>query len=149
MKEIIRIKSITEVRDFYGFDKPKHPLISVLPIDERMTNFDYGENRYTLDFYQISLKEGIRGMFSYGRSTYDFQEGTMTFIKPNQVVKVKNSEGFNESKGWTLFFHPDLIRRSELGKTIEYFSFFDYEANEALHLSIDEKNCSNRVDPKD
>lgn len=141
MKEIIRIKSITEVHDFYGFEKPKHPLISVLPIDERMTNFNYGDNRYTLDFYQISLKEGIRGTLSYGRSTYDFQEGTMTFIKPNQVLRIENNAAYKGSKGWTLLFHRDLIRRSELGKAIEYFSFFDYEANEALHLSIDEKNA--------
>ena len=140
MKEVTRIKSITAVHDFYGFEKPKHPLVSVLPIDERMTNFDYGDHRYTLDFYQISLKEGIRGTLGYGRNTYDFQEGTMTFIRPNQVIQVEKNEGYKDSKGWTLLFHPDLIRRSELGKTIEYFSFFDYEANEALHLSMDEKN---------
>ena len=141
MKEIKRLRSISEVHEFYGFEKPKHPLVSVLLIDERMTNFDYGDDRYTFDFYQISLKEGIRGALSYGRNTYDFQEGTMTFIKPNQVVKVETSEDYTRSNGWTLLFHPDLIRRSELGKTIEYFSFFDYETNEALHLSIDEKNA--------
>ena len=141
MKEIIRIKSISEVHDFYGFEKPKHPLVSVLPIDERMTNFDYGDSSYVFDFYQISLKEGIRGTLRYGRNSYDFQEGTMTFIKPNQVVKVENSGDYEGGKGWTILFHPDLIRKSELGKTIEYFSFFDYEANEALHLSEDEKRA--------
>lgn len=139
MKEIIRIKSISEVHHFYGFKRPKHPLVSVLPIDERMTNFDYGDARYTFNFYQISLKVGIRGTLSYGRNSYDFQDGAMTFIKPNQVVKVENSEDYRGGKGWTILFHPDLIRKSELGKTIESFSFFNYEANEALHLSEDEK----------
>lgn len=141
MKEIKRIKSITQVHDIYGFEKPRHPLVSVLPIDERMTNFDYGDDRYTFDFYQISLKEGMSGTMSYGRNTYDFQEGTMTFIKPNQVVKVENGGNFEGSSGWTLLFHPDLIRRSELGQRIEYYSFFDYEVNEALHLSVDEKGA--------
>lgn len=139
MKEIIRIKDISEVHDFYGFEKPKHPLVSVLPIDERMTNFDYGDLKYTFDFYQISLKAGIQGSLSYGRNSYDFKEGTMTFIKPNQVVKVENNEDFKGSNGWTLIFHPDLLRKSELGRTIEHYSFFNYEVYEALHLSDEEK----------
>jgi len=141
MKEIIKISKISEVHQFFGFEPPKHPLVSVLPIDERMTNFDYGNHSYAFDFYQISLKEGINGSFSYGRNSYDFQEGTMTFIKPNQIIKVENSEDYKGGKGWTLLFHPDLIRRSELGKTIEDFSFFSYEANEALHLSTEEKKA--------
>ncbi len=139
MKEIIRIKNISEIHQFYGFEPPKHPLISLLPIDERMTNFEYDSSSYTFDFYQISLKEGIKGTLSYGRNNYDFQEGTMTFIKPNQVVKVVNSEDYQGGSGWTLLFHPDLIRRSALGKAIDQYSFFNYEVSEALHLSNDEK----------
>lgn len=139
MNEIVRINSITKVHDFYGFEKPKHPLVSVLPIDERMTAIDYVELSYTFDFYQISLKEGINGSLGYGRNTYDFEEGTMTFIKPNQVISVENSKGYEGGTGWTLLFHPDLIRRSELGRTIDQYSFFDYEAQEALHLCDDEK----------
>ncbi len=139
MKEIIKIKSISEVHDFYGFAKPKHPLVSVLPIDERMTNVDYGDASYTFDFYQISLKEGMKGALSYGRNSYDFQEGTITFIQPNQTVKVNQSADYQGSSGWTLIFHPDLIRKSELGKTIENYSFFNYEVSEALHLSDEEK----------
>ena len=139
MKKIIHVNSISEVHDFFGFPKPKHPLVSVLPIDERMTKFDYGDLNYTYCFYQISLKAGIQGTLSYGRNSYDFNEGTITFIKPNQLVKVENSADYQGGSGWTLIFHPDLIRKSELGKTIENYSFFNYEVNEALHLSEEEK----------
>ena len=139
MKEIVRIKSISEVHDFYGFEKPKHPLVSVLSIDDRMTTYDYGDASYTFDFYQISLKIGISGSMTYGRNSYDFKEGTLTFIKPHQVVKVESSEDLEGGSGWTLLFHPDLIRKSELGRTIDQFSFFNYEVHEALHLSDDEK----------
>ena len=139
MSKIIRIKDISEVHDIYGFEKPKHPLVSVLPIDERMTNFEYGDFKYTFDFYQISLKEGIKGTLSYGRNSYDFKEGIMTFIKPNQLIKVENSEDFQGGNGWTLIFHPDLFRKSELAHTIDNYSFFSYETHEALHLSDDEK----------
>ncbi|OJJ15424.1 AraC family transcriptional regulator [marine bacterium AO1-C] len=139
MKKIIRVKSISEVHQIFGFEKPKHPLVTVLPIDERMTKFDYGQDNYSLDFYQISLKQGIKGTLSYGRNTYDFQEGTMTFIKPNQIVKVENSADYQGGTGWTLIFHPDLIRKSSLGEAINQYSFFDYEVSEALHLSDEEK----------
>ena len=139
MKEIVQIKNISEVHKFYGFEPPRHPLVSLLPIDERMTNFDYDDTNYTFSFYQISLKEGIKGTLNYGRNNYDFQEGTMTFIKPNQVIKVENSEDYKGGSGWTLLFHPDLIRQSPLGKIIAQYSFFNYEVSEALHLSNDEK----------
>lgn len=36
-------------------------------------------------------------------------------------------------------FHPDLIRKAELGEKIGTYSFFKYDVNEALHLSNDEK----------
>ena len=139
MKKITRVKSITEVHQFFGFEKPKHPLVTVLPIDERMTKFDYGVDSYTFDFYQISMKEGIKGSMSYGRNSYDFQEGTMTFIKPNQTINMISSEDLQGGSGWTLIFHPDLIRKAPLGNEIEDYSFFNYEVSEALHLSDDEK----------
>lgn len=140
MSEFIRIKTIAEVHRVFGMEKPKHPLVSVLPIDERMTNFDYGDSKYLFDFYQISFKSGFSGAFSYGRNSYDFEEGSLVFMKPNQVVKFDNQEVYSESSGWTLLFHPDLVRKSQLGKEIENYSFFGYGVNEALHLSEDEKN---------
>jgi len=148
MKDIIRIKTISEVHDIFGFEKPKHPLVSVIPIDERMTNFEYDDHSYTFDFFQISLKEGINGTLDYGRNQYDFQEGTLTFIKPNQIVKVSNNENYKGGSGWTLIFHPDLLRKSELGKAIEHFSFFNYEVYEALHLSDVEKKSLTELTEK-
>ncbi|MGD1845263.1 MAG: helix-turn-helix domain-containing protein [Salibacteraceae bacterium] len=139
MSEIVSIKSISEVHRIFGLEKPHHPLVSVLPIDDRMTNFDYRNVRYVFDFYQISLKQGFSGSMRYGRNTYDFEEGTLTFIKPHQSIQVENQEEIKGSSGWTLLFHPDLIRTSNLGKTMEAFSFFDYDQHEALHLSDKER----------
>lgn len=70
---------------------------------------------------------------------YDFEEGTMTFMKPNQVIKMGDSQAYEGGSGWTILFHPELIQKSELGRTIEEYSFFNYEVSEALHLSEDEK----------
>ena len=87
----------------------------------------------------VSLKDGITGTIGYGRNSYDFSDGTMIFTKPNQVIYGKKEEIAKESKGWMLLFHSDLIRKSELGRSIGSYSFFDYEVHEALHLSEDEQ----------
>ena len=139
MKNIINIDSITQVHNFLGLPKPKHPLISVIPIDDRMTQMDYGDFTYVLNFYQISLKSGIRGNLTYGRNSYDFEEGSMIFMQPGQTLKVENNEDVANGEGWTLIFRPDLITKSTLGKTIEDYSFFSYGVSEALHLSDEEK----------
>jgi len=138
MGDIIKIDSVSQVHNFYQINRPKHPLITVLPITDYMTNYDYGDHTYVANLYQISLKKGIAGSMVYGRSSYDFEDATMTFLKPNQAIKMENQERYSGSSGWTLIFHPDLVRKSELGKVIELYSFFSYESNEALHLSENE-----------
>ncbi|MEO1655424.1 MAG: AraC family transcriptional regulator, partial [Bacteroidota bacterium] len=84
MKEIIRIKSIRQVHDFFALARPHHPLVSVIPIDDRITNFNFGAATYVFEFYQINLKVGFSGSLTYGRNAYDFEEGTLTFIRPEQ-----------------------------------------------------------------
>ena len=139
MSNIIRIDTISQVHEALGLDKPRHPLVSVIPIDERVANYDYGDVTYVFGFYHVSLKAGISGKITYGRNSYDFQEGTMVFVKPGQALSYKDPQDQPGSGGWTLFFHPDLIRKSELGKNIRNYSFFSYETHEALHLSDEEK----------
>ena len=68
MKEIVRIQSISEAHRLLGLKKPNHPLVSVIPIDDSIVNFDYGEVKYVFDFYQINLKEGFSGSLLYGRN---------------------------------------------------------------------------------
>lgn len=138
MKNIIRIKSISEVHAFLGIQKPKHPLVSLIPIDDDMINADYGESTYLFDFYQISLKQ-FEGQFRYGRNSYDFEEGSVLFLKPNQAITMESTEEMKGAKGWTLLIHPQLFHNAQLGKSIEEYSFFSYDANEALHLSEEEK----------
>lgn len=136
---IQQIQSVSQVHEFFGLAKPRHPLISVLPISDEMTNFDYGDVTYLFDLFQVSLKIGISGSISYGRNTYDFQEGTMVFTQPGQSLKIETNEDYSGSAGWTLIFHPDLIRKSELGQKIAQYTFFSYEVSEALHLSEEEQ----------
>lgn len=99
---------------------------------------------YHVGLYSVFLKELNCGELKYGRSQYDYQEGTLVFIGPGQVIGVPERDPVERPKGWALIFHPDLIRGTALGKGIHRYGFFSYEVNEALHLSEREK--SNVVD---
>ena len=89
--------------------------------------------------YAIYLKELDCGELKYGRNHYDYQEGTLVFIAPGQVMGVQPKVKTFEPKGWALLFHPDLIKGTSLGKHIQHYSFFSYDVNEALHLSEKER----------
>ena len=89
-------------------------------------------------FYAIFLKQVKCGDLRYGLNYYDYQEGTMIFLAPGQVIG-ENGDDLYQPQGYALVFHPDLLRGTTLGKTIEDYSFFSYASNESLHLSDQEK----------
>lgn len=93
---------------------------------------------FTLNFYCISLKKDYDGQLRYGQRHYDFDEGMMAFISPNQVL-MKLDAGSKPPGGMTLMFHPDFIAGTPLAAKIKTYHFFSYELNEALHLSADEE----------
>jgi YesN/AraC family two-component response regulator len=146
MKEIVSIATVSETYQFLNLGKPKHPLISVLRLGNVLGNMDIDNLKYSIGLYQISLKDNCPfTIANYGRNSYDYQEGTMIFTAPNQVLEYKKSENYKEDKGWTLIFHPDLIRKSELCEKISKFSFFNYASNEALHLSDEERKTVTEI----
>lgn len=146
MKEIIHIENIARLHEFFGLDKPKHPLITVVRISNKLEEIELEKFRYSPGLYHISLKDNCAFTISnYGRNTYDFEEGSMIFMAPNQIMEFKKQEVNKDDKGWSIVFHPDLIRKSELGKKIDQFSFFSYASNEALHLSVDERTIATEV----
>jgi AraC-like DNA-binding protein len=90
----------------------------------------------------VYLKELNCGEIKYGRGHYDYQEGTLVFIGPGQVMRVEKGVKTFEPKGWALLFHPDLIKGTSLGKQIHDYSFFSYDVHEALHLSEKERQIA-------
>jgi AraC-like DNA-binding protein len=98
----------------------------------------------------VYLKELKCGELKYGRNHYDYQEGTLVFIGPGQVLGVEPKVTTFEAKGWALLFHPDLIKGTPLGKQIQDYSFFSYDVNEALHISEQERQvvleCFRKID---
>ncbi len=142
MTNIIQIKNISELHQLMGAEKPKHPLISVIDFS-KIKPPEVPENmRVVSSYYSIMMKTVKCGNMKYGRKNYDFQEGSILCMAPDQILSVDNTdEDQNKSvQGWGLFFHPDLIRKSSLAKKMKDYTYFSYEANEALHLSDKEKN---------
>ena len=75
----------------------------------------------------------------YGRQPFDHQEGTLHCTAPDQIITFDRKRDSGSTEGYGLYFHPELIRNSSLGKKIHEYSFFSYAENEALHLSENEK----------
>ena len=143
MTEVYTVKSISEAHRLLGVSEPLHPLISVLRHMPNM-NLDIQDYKVAFDMYIISLKSDIEGSITYGRNSYDFEEGTLIYMSPGQVVSVTDKPVI-DIKGWTLFIHPDLIRTSNLGASMNQYSFFDYGINEALHISEKERAVLTQV----
>lgn len=117
-----------------GFAAPEHPLIGLHRCNVACT---LGDREFTTDFYMIGFKKIVSGVILYGRTKYDHENGSMMFIKPRQVVEFKNLE-FDED-GFLIIIHEDFLNGSALHDEIQKYSFFDYETNEALHLSPHEE----------
>lgn len=133
-QEINHIKSISQLHQVFGFGKPTHPLISIIDVSKWEIPAQYVNVKYTSELYVIGLKDKSCGL-QYGRNNYDFDEGVLFFTAPAQVQSVSKSQELDEIQGWMLFFHPDLIRNTSLGRGIEEYGFFSYDVHEALHLS--------------
>lgn len=133
----IKLNSISELHKALGFPKPLHPLISVVAYDKIKLDEEIASSSLILNFYKISYKKNLSGKIRYGQNYYDFDEGGMFFVSPNQLLV--SDEDDKDYSGYTLLIHPDFIRNYPLGKNIKKYGFFSYSANEGLHLSEKEK----------
>ncbi|MGL4853073.1 MAG: helix-turn-helix domain-containing protein [Phocaeicola sp.] len=136
MDGVKKFNTIDEYNKVMGVET-RHPLITV--IDYSKSNYvgDYPAG-HSFGYYTVFLKEQMCGDMKYGRNYYDYQEGTLVFLAPDQIVKIENRVA-HTPKGWALMFHPDLIRGTALGRSMKEYSFFSYEVFEALHLSEEER----------
>ncbi|MCT1524913.1 helix-turn-helix domain-containing protein [Sphingobacterium hotanense] len=134
MEDIINFKSIKEYNTFNN-NETLHPLVSVVHLDKADPR---KLSRLRYEFYTIFLKKIHCGDLRYGLDNYDYEEGTLIFLAPGQVIG-QSGEEYYQPQGIALVFHPDLIVGTTLAKTIGDYHFFSYAVNEALHLSDQER----------
>ncbi|GAA0884383.1 AraC family transcriptional regulator [Sphingobacterium siyangense subsp. cladoniae] len=141
-----RIKSISEFHKSRGLPRPEHPLISVINYEDITRPADIGEINWLLDFYMISLKNGIGGKMYYGQQEFDFDNGLMAFMEPNQIFRIQPDPNSTEKRsGWMLLIHPDFLWNTSLSKNIKHYDYFDYSVSEALFLSDKEEQTLNTI----
>jgi len=125
-------KSISELHNTNGYARPENPLLSLVTCQDLKT-CAIGNSEFTGDFYMIALKKIKSGNFLYGKTKYDFDNGSMAFVKPRQIIEINNIELTEQA--FIIFFHEDYLLKHNLHAEIKKYGYFDYEVNEALHLS--------------
>ncbi|MDQ1089175.1 AraC family transcriptional regulator [Siphonobacter sp. SORGH_AS_1065] len=129
------VKSIAELHRLLNLPKPQHPLISVIHLDQIEEFPRLNHERMIYPFYQICMKRNYDGKLRYGQNYYDFDEGVLSFISPNQLL---SNEGA-ATDGWVLIIHPDFLHGYPLARAIRKYGFFSYELTEALFVSDKEQ----------
>lgn len=144
-EDIIKLDTIEKYNRLLGAET-LHPLVSMTDLSKLKSIRHY---RKEFGFYCIYYKELACGTIEYGRSRYDYQEGTMLFISPGQIAGVSDGGETLNPKGYALMFHPDLLYGTPLARRMKDYSFFSYASNEALHMSEREKqiilNCFREI----
>ena len=135
MSKIHDFSNIQEYNDYLGTET-LHPLVTVVDM-ETLPYLHKGLHRF--GFYTIFLKGFKCGLMQYGRSHYDYSEGTLLFIGPHQLAGTEGDEVIETHPGWILAFHPDLLIGTPLAHAMRNYTFFSYSSNEALHMSEREK----------
>ncbi|NQD72669.1 helix-turn-helix transcriptional regulator [Sphingobacterium shayense] len=144
MEEIINFKSIREYNNFNN-NETLHPLVSVVDLSKADPR-KLSKLRY--EFYTVFFKEIKCGDLRYGLKNYDYEEGTLIFLAPGQVIG-ENGTKFYQPQGTALVFHPEVLYGTSLAREITNYTFFSYSASEALHLSEQERkvimDCLNKI----
>jgi AraC-like DNA-binding protein len=139
MKNIVyKVQTISELHEIAGFEKPKHPLVTVIDYSKVDVNKGPESGSFICSFFSVNFKKHCD--FIYGRQAFDHEEGTLLCTAPEQIITFNRKKEAKSTEGWGLYFHPELIRNTALGKKIHEYSFFLYSENEALHLSELEKH---------
>ncbi len=134
--EIKKINSVGEYSTLRAAET-LHPLINVLDY-ENLALLEPAS--YNFGFYSIFLKDTKCGDLQYGKELYDYQEESLVFVAPGQILTVNKYLSGVHPKGKVLIFHPDFLKGTILSNILNDYSFFSYASNEALHMSKKEKN---------
>lgn len=127
-------KTLSELHKDNTWPEPENPLFSMIGCQSACT---LGDREFTVDAYIVAFKKMKSGMIMYGRTPYDHNNGSMYFMKPRQIIELRGLEF--EEEGFMFFIHEDYLHGHHLHHVIQQYGYFDYEVNEALHLSPKEE----------
>lgn len=148
MDSIVKVNTVADFDRIWGVGT-RHPLVNV--IEGSRIHRPVAHCRKHFNLYVIYIKDIIcADRITYGRGQYDFQENTLVFVGPGQVLGYPADGSTFEAKGWCLYFSPELLRGTSLAGRMRDYNFFSYAINEALHISQQERHtiidCLRKVD---
>lgn len=133
------ITTISELHRLFGLQKPLHPLVSLFKFKDINFAPEFLAGQFMLGFYCVAVKKDFPDKLRYGQQFYDFDEGILAFISPNQLLThIPATDKYSLVDCNCLVFHPHFLAGYELGRQIKKYGFFSYSVNEALHLSDQE-----------
>ncbi|WP_020529111.1 helix-turn-helix domain-containing protein [Flexithrix dorotheae] len=138
MKRVVNVQSVHDYNTVIGIET-LHPLVSVVDFSKAKPEPNPGIDFISFEFYAVFLKHGKHCTIRYGRNYYDYQDGTLIFIAPGQVVNIEEDGEDYQPEGYAMLFHPDMLFGTSLAKKMKEYSFFSYDIHEALHISLRER----------
>lgn len=140
MENVYRIDSVSDylkLRD----KEVLHPLVGLVDFKTVDVKAKTVPSHDALHFncYAIFLKDAKGCKLKYGGKDYDYDEGTLVFVGPNQKVELTKNEPNFVPKGYALLFHRDVLAGTDLGRKIHTYNYFAYSVKEALHISAKER----------
>ena len=146
MSQLYTFDTVAKYNDFNNHDT-LHPQVSVIDFSKAAMRTG---KKMVFELYCIILKDVECGNLVYGRNTYDYQQGTLVFVSPGQVIDVQDKTKPYQPMGNGLVFHPEMIAGTPLAKAMNGYHFFDYQTNEALHVSEQERqivlDCFSKIE---
>lgn len=133
----LAFKTITDLLVALDLPKPTNALVALVNYDKVSISKLHVSKSFLLDFYKVSFKNNFKGKVKYGQGNYNFEDGGLAFLAPNQRVTFSADE--RNFEGYALYFHADLFRKYNPGKMLEQYGFFSYTTSEALLLTAEEK----------
>ncbi len=126
-------QSIAAFHHYLQWPPPEHPLLGLVSLAQMESQHISTSQPLRNDFYMVTLKNVLAGNMTYGRTRFDFSNGTMLFHAPGQVVQWEDM--VIEKKGFIINIHADYLKGHPLAERIRNYHYFAYTTHEALHIS--------------
>ena len=124
------LKHIKDYHKLAQLPPPVHPLISLVNYEDVRYHVDAEALKWKQDYFTIGLKRDVAFKLFYGQQSYDFDEGLMTFIAPNQVLSLSDNPNIKRTpSGWLLLIHPDFLWNTTLAGALKRYAFFEYSVS--------------------
>jgi hypothetical protein len=120
--KIYKVETISDLHEIAGFDKPKHPLVTVIDFSKVNANNTPGSASFGCSFYSVNFKKHCS--FIYGRQEFDHKEGTLLCTAPEQIITFDRKKEAGSTEGGGLYFHTETVFR--IRKILSSFTYLFY-----------------------